>query len=86
MKLTPTKRDELLIRLDERVQDIREDTLPKIEQHLLNINSHLDDHSHRITTMEAQGKSKKEKIGLGGAIGTAIVALVMTIGQRVGWW
>ncbi len=47
-KLTPTARDELLIRLDQKVQD----SLPRIEDHLEKINGHLDDHSYRIKQAE----------------------------------
>jgi len=52
------ERDELLIRIDQKVQD----SLPKIEEHLEKINGHLDDHSYRITTMEAKQKVSKKAI------------------------
>jgi len=59
-KLTAEKRDELLIRLDERVLYIREESLPKIEEHLGKINSHLDDHSKRITVTETLQKERNK--------------------------
>ena len=77
-KLTPSKRDELLIRLDERVKDMREDSLPKIEKHLADINNHLDDHSKRITITETLQKernkpSKKSMAGwVSGAVAIAV--------------
>lgn len=73
-KLTPTARDELLIRLDQKVQD----SLPKIESHLDKINEHLDDHSKRITIVEVKQEernkpSKKTLTGYGaGIIGLAV--------------
>lgn len=59
-KLTPAARDELLIRLDERVFHIREKSLPKIETHLEKINNHLDDHSHRLTKVETLQKERNK--------------------------
>ena len=53
-KLTAGERDELLIRLDQKVQD----SLPRIETHLDKINGHLDDHSKRITITETLQKER----------------------------
>lgn len=69
-----SERDELLIRIDQKVQD----SLPKIEQHLEKINGHLDDHSKRITIVEVKQEernkpSKKTLSGLGvGIVGIAV--------------
>ena len=38
MTLTPEIRDELLIRLDERVKELKEEDLPEIKRHLERIN------------------------------------------------
>ena len=71
------ERDQILIRLDERVFHIREKSLPKIEEHLEKINGHLDDHSKRITVTETLQKerNKPSKKSIAGYItgGTAIV-------------
>lgn len=53
-----SERDELLIRIDEKVQN----SLPRIEKHLEKINGHLDNHSYRITTMEAKQKVSKKAL------------------------
>ena len=53
------ERDNLLIRLDQKVQD----SLPKIEKHLEKINGHLDDHYKRILTMEVSSKTSKKLVG-----------------------
>jgi len=77
-KLTQEKRDELLVRLDERVKAIKDDTLPKIETHLEKINGHLDNHSSRITVTETLQKernrpSKKIMAGyISGAVALAV--------------
>ena len=75
--MKPTERDEILVRLDERVKDIREDTLPKIEQHLERINSRLDKHGDeivRIGTLQKE-RNKPSKKSIAGYIigGIAIV-------------
>ena len=71
--MKPSERDELLIRIDQKVQD----SLPKIEQHLCKINNHLDDHSYRITKVETLQKerNKPSKKSMAGWItgGTAIL-------------
>ena len=56
--MKPAERDELLIRIDQKVQD----SLPKIEKHLEKINGHLDDHSKRITIIEVKSKMSKKAI------------------------
>ena len=72
-KLTPGQRDELLIRLDQKVQD----SLPRIETHLEKINGHLDDHSFRLRTVEVrqQERNKPSKKSIAGYVsgGVAIV-------------
>jgi len=42
-----SERDELLIRMDERQRQIKEEDLPEINSHLKTLNGHLDDHSKR---------------------------------------
>lgn len=77
-KLTVEKRDELLIRLDERVKDMREDALPKIEKHLEKINGHLDNHADRIITVETLQKerNKPSKKSIAGWVSGAIAIAV----------
>ena len=71
--MKPSERDEIIIRIDQKVQD----SLPKIEKHLDKINGHLDDHSKRLTTVEVlqkeRGKPSKKTIGGYLTGGTAIV-------------
>ena len=79
-KLTAEKRDELLVRLDERVKDIREDTLPKIEKHLEKINNHLDDHSKRITiteTLQKERNKPSKKVMAGWVSGALAIAVAL---------
>ena len=65
-----SERDELLIRIDQKVQD----SLPKIERHLDKINGHLDDHSKRITITETLQKerNKPSKKSMAGYISGAV--------------
>ncbi|HUV46150.1 MAG TPA: hypothetical protein VMW45_03675 [Dehalococcoidia bacterium] len=91
-KLTPTNRDELLIRLDERTNNIWTLT-EKQEEHLAKINNHLDDHSKRLTIAETQlaertssKVSKKAVAGYGGGTAVVVSTLVLAIGQIMGWW
>ena len=91
-KLTPTNRDELLIRLDERTNNIWTLT-EKQEGHLGKINSHLEDHSKRLTIAETQlaertssKVSKKAVAGYGGGTAVVVSTLVLAIGQIMGWW
>ena len=74
--MKPSERDELLIRIDQKVQD----SLPRIERHLEDINGHLDDHSKRITITETLQKerNKPSKKTLGG-YGAALVALAVAL-------
>ena len=70
--MRPSERDELLIRIDQKVQD----SLPKIEAHLEKINNHLDDHSYRITKLEVKSKlSKKAITGYISGVFALVVAL-----------
>ncbi len=74
--MKPSERDELLIRIDQKVMD----SLPKIESHLQKINGHLDDHSKRLTIVEIKQEernkpSKKTLGGYGAMIGALAVAL-----------
>lgn len=71
-----SERDELLIRIDQKVQD----SLPRIENHLDEINGHLDDHSKRITITETLQKerNKPSKKTLGGyAAGVVAIAVAL---------
>ena len=72
--MKPQERDELLIRIDQKVQD----SLPKIEKHLEKINGHLDNHSKRITITETLQKerNKPSKKMVGGYISGAIAIAV----------
>jgi len=54
--MKPEERDDLLIRIDQKVQD----SLPRIEKHLEKINGHLDDHSKRITVTETLQKERNK--------------------------
>ena len=56
--MKPSERDELLIRIDQKVKDY----LPRIETHLEKINNHLDNHSYRITKLEVKSKLSKKAI------------------------
>ena len=70
--MKPSERDELLIRIDQKVQD----SLPRIEEHLGKINGHLDDHSKRITIIETKNKvSKKAMAGYISGAFALVVAL-----------
>ena len=74
--MKPSERDELLVRIDQKVQD----SLPRIEDHLETINGHLADHSKRITTVEVLQKerNKLSKKAIGG-YASVIVALVVAL-------
>ena len=70
------ERDELLIRIDQKIQD----SLPKIERHLNKINGHLDDHSFRLRTVEVKQDERKRtsKKTLGG-YGAGVIAIAVAI-------
>ena len=79
--MKPRERDDLLIRLDEKVNNIWTLT-EKQEQHLAKINGHLEDHSKRLVTVETQVNertqskiSKKAMAGISG--GTLAVATIV---------
>ena len=77
-KLTPEKRDDLLIRLDERVGFIREEALPKMEDHLMKINNRLDKHGAeivRIGTLQKERNTPSKKT-IGSIIAGAIALVV----------
>ena len=89
--MKPKERDELLVRLDERTNNIWRSTEAQ-EQHLAKINNHLDDHSKRIVIVETKVEertvsrvSKKAKVGYGGGV-LAIATLLFYAGQAFGWW
>jgi len=69
-----SERDNLLIRIDQKVQD----SLPRIENHLAKINGHLEDHSQRITITETLQKerNKPSKKSMTGWISAAIAIAV----------
>jgi len=69
------QRDELLIRIDERVKNINEKTEQQ-EQHLAKINDHLDSHEHRLTVVETKQKMSKKQIA-GYISGAAAVAAAL---------
>jgi len=81
--MKPSERDELLIRIDQKVQD----SLPRIETHLEKLNGHLEDHSKRITIIETQKKPSKKLIAgsTGGAAGL-IALVILYLGQALSWW
>jgi len=61
--------------------------LQGIGNHLNGINSHLDDHSKRIVTLEVQRKpSKKVVVGRGGEIAGIIALVILFLGQTLNWW
>jgi len=73
------ERDDLLIRLDERVNNIWKLTEAQ-EAHLSRINSHLEDHSRRIAITETLQKerNKPDKKTLSGyAAGAAAIAVAL---------
>lgn len=57
LAMKPYERDELLIRLDERTNNIWNLTEQQ-EKHLAQINNHLADHSNRITIVETVQKER----------------------------
>ncbi len=78
-----TERDELLIRIDQKVQDF----LPRIEEHLEKINGHLDDHSYRLKQAEddiktdrllAKERNKPSKKSIAGS-GSIVVAVIVAL-------
>jgi len=84
--MKPTERDDLLIRIDERTNNIWRVTEEQ-EKHLARINNHLDDHSKRITIVETLQKERNRpnKKTMGG-IGGIIAAILAAIGKAYGWW
>lgn len=87
-----SERDELLIRMDERQRQIKEEDLPEINSHLKTLNGHLDDHSKRLTIAETQIKertaSKISKKVVAGISGSTIAAatILFYVGQALNWW
>lgn len=87
--MLPAERDELLIRIDEKVK-----ALPKMEHHLEKINGHMEDHSKRITVIEVERKvekekqrvSKKAKVGYGTGVLSIMFLVVNAIATQQGWW
>ena len=75
--MNKAERDDLLIRIDQKVQD----SLPKIEKHLEKINGHLDDHSKRLTTVEVlqgeRNKLSKKSIAMYISGGVAVVIALL---------
>ncbi len=74
--MKPSERDEIIIRIDQKVQD----SLPKIEKHLEKINGHLDDHSRRITIVEVkqEERNKPSKKSLAG-YGTGLLGICVAL-------
>ena len=89
------ERDELLIRLDEKVNNIYSLT-EKQEKHLRDLNSTVSknatgiaDHGYRLNTIETgvNLKFSKRQIAFGsGSMVTIIIALITAIGKSLGWW
>ena len=54
-KLTPAKRDELLIRLDERVKDLKEEDIPEIKEALKTQNGRIRKNTIAIAAIIGSG-------------------------------
>lgn len=96
------ERDELLVRLDEKTNNIYA-LNEKQERHLSEINGHLADHSKRLADTEGEIRrveqkvderteshiskmSRKVKFGWVSGAIVLIATLVLTIGPLAGWW
>ena len=53
-KLKVEERDELLIRLDERVENLSDHTLPSIENHLAKLNNRVAKHEGELAVHDIQ--------------------------------
>ncbi len=85
MKLA--ERDELLIRMDERQRQIKEEDLPEINNHLKALNGHLDDHSKRLVIVETKVDertiNKVSKKAIAGYSGGGLLVIAITILQII---
>jgi len=71
-KLTAEKRDELLIRLDERVRDLKDEDMPEIKEHLLALNG-------RVRSNEVRSKVNQATLGL-------ITSVAIGVTKLLHWW
>ena len=98
-RLTTDKRDELLIRLDEKMKYTCELT-EKQESHLAKLNDrtrksemNIDRNHNRLTTIEnilTTGMplrlNKKQMAGSGASLVTLLVLVITAVGKIIGWW
>ncbi len=80
-----SERDDLLIRLDERSCNIYKLT-EKQEEHLRQINGHLDDHSSRLTTVETKIDERTRKVSkkaIAGYSGGGLLLVALTVLQII---
>lgn len=97
--MKPTERDDLLIRLDVRTENIEKIT-EKQEKHLAHLNSkvienrlNIDRNHNRVSVLEQIAQNgtplrlSRKQVATGGAsvVGLATV-VVMAIGKISGWW
>jgi len=77
--MKPAERDELLVRMDERIKNIDVKT-GRQEAHLEAINGHLENHSKRLTIVETLQRERntpsKKNIGV---ITSVMVAVVVAL-------
>jgi hypothetical protein len=66
--LKQSERDELLLRLDERVRDLKESDVPEIKLHLSKINGTLLKHSDDISALKITTYGKNGDEGLCGIV------------------
>mgnify|MGYP001572882532 CR=1 FL=1 len=78
------QRDELLIRIDERVKDIKEEELPKITGHLERLNNSVSAHSVDIGSLKEKASFQWKVvciiIGGSGAVGAGVAKLFELLG------
>jgi len=98
-RLNPSDRDELLIRVDERLKYTCELT-EKQEGHLSTLNDrvaenalNIDRNDKRINQIERVVEngvpmrlSKKQLAASGGSLATIIASAMLIIGKSLGWW
>ena len=87
------ERDELLIRMDERQRQMKDEDLPEINGHLKKLNGHLDDHSKRLVTLETRAEekekasgSKLKTTGKYAGIISAVIYIMYSLGTMAGWF
>ena len=77
---------ELLLLVAQQTNIITDESLPRLEKHLIELNGTLKKHDKRITSLERRNPNSWKAGSAAAGVGAFVAGAAYGVGKLAGWW